>query len=312
MICKRLLGGLLSAVIFLPAVGAAQPAVRIAADGQLPIPMLGTAACVTPSGRLQIVGGFTGSRSLSGILTRGPQGWVMMARLPEPTHDAAAGYLKGELFIFGGGQAYSTRALLRVSEGKTVRVADLAHPLSDAVARPYRLRSENGLILVGGHGGPPVRKVYFITASGGHTHWRTLFSLPRGLRYAAVAVEAARVDIAGGQSLSGPVATVWTWHPGDAGPQHMPSLPVPLDKAAAFAWRGTLYVVGGLKTGGGPSSAILAYRAGQGGWRRIGQLPEPLADMGYVQVGPDGYLLGGVSGPSPHSVRREVWRLLLH
>lgn len=312
MIRKRLLGGLLSALVSMPAVALAHPTVGVAADGQLPVSMLGTAACITPSGDLQVVGGFTGRRSLSGVLTRGRRGWVMTARLPTPTHDAAAGYLAGQLFIFGGGQAYSTRALLRVSGGKTAEVAELAHPLSDAVAVPYRLYGENGLVLVGGHGGPPVRKVYFITASGGHTHWRVLFSLPQGIRYAAVAVEGTRVDIAGGQALGGPTATVWTWHPGDPGPQHLASLPAPLDKAAAFAWRGTLYVAGGLKADGRPTSAILAYRAGGGGWQLIGELPEPLADMGYVQVGAEGYLLGGISGPSPLSARREVWRLQLH
>ncbi len=312
MIRKRLLGGLLSALVSLPAVAAAHPAVGVAADGQLPVPMLGTAACITPSGNLQVVGGFTGSRSLSVILTRGRQGWVTTARLPTPTHDAAAGYLAGQLFIFGGGQAYSTRALLRVSGGKTIEVAELAHPLSDAVAVPYRLRGENGLVLVGGHGGPPVRKVYFITASGGHTAWRVLFSLPQGIRYAAVAVEGTRVDIAGGQVPGGPTATVWTWRPGDPGPQHLTSLPAPLDKAAAFAWRGTLYVVGGLKTDGRPSAAILAHRDGSAGWQLVGDLPEPLADMAYVQAGAEGYLLGGMSGRSPLSARREIWRLQLH
>lgn len=272
--------------------------------------MLGTAACITPSGDLQVVGGFTGSRSLSEVLTREHLRWVMTARLPTPTHDAAAGYLAGELFVFGGGQAHSTRALLRVSGGKTTKVADLEHPLSDAVAVPYRLHGEKGLVLVGGHGGPPVRQVYFITASGGHTRWRILFSLPQGVRYAAVAVAGTRVDIAGGQTLGGLTATVWTWRPGDPVPRRLQPLPAPLDKAAAFAWRGTLYVVGGLKADARPSAAILAYHAG-GGWQLVGELPEPLADMGYVQVGAEGYLLGGMSGPSPPRARREIWRLQL-
>ena len=310
MSSKRFLATVFPALLFLPAVGQAQTGVRVDADGKLPVPMIGVAACLTPSGDLQTVGGFTGRRSLTGIYVRKSGRWDAVAHLPKPTHDAAAGYLDGSLFIFGGGQAYSTRDLLRVQGSRTVHVAYLGHPLSDAVTRPYRLHGVDGLIMVGGHGGPDVRKVYFISGTAnGHTRWRTLFSLPTGVRYTAVAVAGETVYVAGGLSARGRIASAWSWRPGDAGPRRLPSLPEPLEKAAAFAWHGTVYVVGGLENGGRTSADILAYHGGQGGWRSVGRLPGPLADMGYVQHGRDGYLLGGMSGPSARSAGRHVWHL---
>lgn len=310
MLRKRFFVTVFPALLFLPAVGQAQPGVRVSADGRLPVPMIGVAACRSPAGKLETVGGFTGRRSLTEIYARSNGRWKVAAHLPKPTHDAAAGYLNGSLFIFGGGQAYSTRDLLRVQGTHTVHVAYLGHPLSDAVTRPYRLHGVNGLIMVGGHGGPDVRKVYFVSGTGnGHTHWRTLFSLPVGVRYTAVAVEGDTVYVAGGLSARGRIASAWSWRPGEASPHRLPSLPRPLEKAAAFAWHGTVYVVGGLANGGRTSADILAYHAGQGGWHRVGRLPGPLADMGYVQHGHDGYLLGGMSGPSSRSAGNRVWHL---
>lgn len=307
---QRFLGSLFPALLLLPAVGHAQGRVQVMADGQLPVPMIGVAACLSPRGNLVTVGGFTGRRSLSEIYAHKARGWQTAAYLPKPTHDAAAGYLDGSLFIFGGGQAYSTRDLLRVQGTRAVRIAYLGHPLSDAVARPYRFHGVNGLIMVGGHGGPAVRKVYFINGlKDGHTQWRTLFSLPVGVRYTAVAVDGRAVYIAGGLSAHGRVDTAWSWHPGAIAPQRLPALPRPLEKAAAFAWHGTVYVVGGLENGGQVSRDILAYRPGQGGWHSVGHLPKPLADMGYVQDGHNGYLLGGMSGPSSRTAGRSVWRL---
>ncbi|WP_455384869.1 hypothetical protein [Acidihalobacter prosperus] len=310
MLRKRFLGSLFPVLLLLPAVGQAQASVRVSADGRLPVPMIGVAACLSPAGKLETVGGFTGRRSLTEIYVRSNGRWTTAAHLPRPTHDAAAGYLNGSLFIFGGGQAYSTRDLLRVQGTHTVHVAYLGHPLSDAVTRPYRLHGVDGLIMVGGHGGPDVRKVYFISGTNnGHTRWRTLFSLPIGVRYTAVAVEGSKVYIAGGLSAHGRIDSAWSWQPGQASPHRLPSLPRPMEKAAAFAWQGTVYVVGGLGNGGRTSADILAYHAGQGGWRRVGRLPGPLADMGYVQHGRNGYLLGGMSGPSSHSAGRRVWHL---
>ncbi len=307
---KRFLATLFPALLLLPAAAQAQAGVHVTADGKLPVPMIGVAACLTPSGNLETVGGFTGRRSLTEIYMRKSGRWEAVARLPKPTHDTAAGYLDGALFIFGGGQAYSTRDLLRVQGSRAVHVAYLGHPLSDAVTRPYRLHGVDGLIMVGGHGGPDVRKVYFISGTNnGHTRWRTLFSLPVGVRYTAVAVDGSSVYIAGGLSAHGRVDTAWVWRPGDAGPQRLPALPTPMEKAAAFAWQGTVYVVGGLENGGRTSADILAYRRGQGGWHSVGHLPGPLADMGYAQNGRDGYLLGGMSGPSSRSAGRRVWHL---
>ncbi|MEJ2629963.1 MAG: hypothetical protein P8015_01845 [Acidihalobacter sp.] len=293
MLRKRFLGSLFPALLLLPFACQAQAGVRVSADGQLPLPMIGVAACLSPAGDLETVGGFTGRRSLTEIYERSNGRWSAVAQLPRPTHDAAAGYLNGSLFIFGGGQAYSTRALLRVQGSHAVHVAYLGHPLSDAVTRPYRLHGVDGLIMVGG------------------TRWRTLFSLPVGVRYTAVAVEGSTVFVAGGLSARGRVDSAWSWQPGEAAPQRLPSLPRPLEKAAAFAWEGTVYVVGGLGNGGRISADILAYHAGQRGWRRVGRLPGPLADMGYVQQGRNGYLLGGMSGPSSHSAGRRVWHLRL-
>ncbi|APZ42954.1 hypothetical protein [Acidihalobacter ferrooxydans] len=311
MVRRVFVGLLLSVLVVGFALPAAAAQLRVMPDGRLPVPMIGVAVSVSPHGNLTTVGGFTGRHSLAEIYTRRAGRWQVLAHLPAPMHDAASGWLNGTLFIFGGGQAYSTRDLFRVQGGHTVRVAYLGHPLSDAIARPYRWHGEQGLILVGGHGGPPVRKVYFITGHAGHTRWHTLFSLPVGVRYAAVAVDGRTVYIAGGLATRGHVDTAWAWRPGDTGPVRLPALPQSLDKAAAFAWHGTVYVVGGLRNGGRVSADILAYRPGQRAWRVAGHLPRPLADMGYVQKGPNGYLLGGMTDGNPQSASDGVLRLRL-
>ena len=68
----------------------------------------------------------------------GAASWV--ARLPVATHDAAAALVGSSAYIFGGGQAVSRDAVVRVdpSTGAATRAGNLGEPLSDLGAASHR------------------------------------------------------------------------------------------------------------------------------------------------------------------------------
>src|SRR6266576_3982893 len=81
-------------------VGRAQPSrtqtgLRVTRIGSLPHAVAKSAAVALPGGRLMVLGGYAGGRSLVTILAGPPKRLVRVGRLPLPTHDAAAAVVRG-------------------------------------------------------------------------------------------------------------------------------------------------------------------------------------------------------------------------
>ncbi|MBX5437183.1 MAG: hypothetical protein IRZ33_08195 [Alicyclobacillaceae bacterium] len=245
------------------------------------------------------VGGYTGQYSTDSVFDLDPFGTArsavhQIATLPQPTHDAAAGYIGSDLYIFGGGQADSYNTVLRVHNGQVQTLAPLARPLSDASAVPWTEGGHRGLVVLGGYDGRTFNTTArFYQVQGGVLQGQALFRMPAGLRYTAVAADSSEICWAGGLTASGqPSPVVYRWRPG-SGVQMVARLPVALQKAAAFMDGPYLVVAGGYDAHRSVQRGIWGVRLGDGQVRRIGQLPVPLADMGYTQMGQMGILLGG-------------------
>ena len=99
------------------------PAVRVARVGSLPQPVSKLSAVALPGGRVLALGGLVGGSSSSQVLLGAPAHLRRVGRLPVPTHDAAAALVGGRVYLFGGGEAVSTDAVVRVDPGWRTRRA---------------------------------------------------------------------------------------------------------------------------------------------------------------------------------------------
>ncbi|GGJ10539.1 hypothetical protein GCM10010885_19690 [Alicyclobacillus cellulosilyticus] len=321
--------------------GAAEtwPHVAVARGASLPVGKEGI-ACVAWSGGVIAVGGYTGGYftqsvfmlpfpaagsggtagrapgaaarrgGVAGAAERGETGVLQIAALPQPTHDAAAGIAGGDVYVLGGGQAAPVADVYRIHAGRVSRLPALPRPLSDASAVPWTQDGQAGFLVLGGYDGRvfnTTARWYFVTPHG-RLASHAMFQMPVGLRYTALAAGGQEVLWAGGLTPSGaPSTAVFAWRSGTR-PRIIARLPVALAKAAAFTWHDFLIVAGGVAADGNPSRVIWAVRLSDGSTRRVGELPVPLADMGYAQWGVLGVLVGGWTGHSmnPYLYRVEV------
>lgn len=285
------------------------PKVTVTSPASLPIGKEGV-ALTSHQGQLISVGGYTGSYSTSSVFEVLPT-VRQIATLPQPTHDAAAGYAGDNLYIFGGGQATSYQTLVRVSRGTASTVATLPHPLSDASAVSWSEAGTHGILVVGGYDGSNFNRDarFYAENSAQQMVSHPAFTLPVGLRYAGVATDGQGVSIAGGLMPSGQLnSAVYRFVP-NVGVKQIARLPVAVQKAAAFAWKSFVIVAGGYLQNGTPTNAIWAIHLPDGRTRLVGRLTTPLADMGYTQMGSFGYVLGG---SSTQGMNAKLYRLAFH
>jgi N-acetylneuraminic acid mutarotase len=73
-------------------------------------------------------------------------------------------------------------------------------------------------------------------------------------------------------------------------------LPQPVNHAAAGAYRGDVYVVGG-DTGSGPTNAFWRYDPRANRWSRMPDAPTARSALGAAVIGDRLYAIGGVGGP---------------
>ncbi|MCL6634135.1 MAG: hypothetical protein K6T63_16145, partial [Alicyclobacillus herbarius] len=121
-------------------------------ESTLTIPAGGLALAARADGSLFVVGGYDGNISLTGVVKVWPK-HGQLAELSVPTHDAAAGFIGPDLYVFGGGQSSSYNTVWRITNGHTTLVDRLPQPLSDASCVPYTWDNAKGLVLVGGYNG---------------------------------------------------------------------------------------------------------------------------------------------------------------
>ena len=285
------------------------PRVTVAAAGRLPASASGAALAQDSRGGLYQVGGFDGRTFASAVYELRPAVRTY-ARLPVALHDAAAGFLGGRLYVFGGGQSQSLNTVSAVRAGGSSVAGHMNRPLSDAVCLPFVLHRVRGLLLIGGYDGSAFHmEVPFISASGGRLRWRAAFRLPVGLRYASVARAGSTVYIAGGLRTTGAASrAVWAWRSPGGRPARIARLPHGLYQASAWSVPGYLLLAGGLNGAGTPERAIYAVNVRTGRVRRVGRLPYALADMGYSANARGAWLAGGIAGRA-QAVSNAIFRV---
>lgn len=132
--------------------------------------------------------------------------------------------------------------------------------------------------------------------------WLRAGTLPAPTAYAAVYPLSERIIIAGGANEAGSLAEVYSLtvdeaHDGQSGifasVHSMPSLPVPIEQAAAARNGDMLYLAGGLSDGV-PSVTLYALNlACDGGWEAVAEMPEPFVQPVAAAYGGTVYIWGG-------------------
>jgi hypothetical protein len=180
-------------------VGKAQPsrtqtALRVTRIGSLPQAVAKSAAAALPGGRLMVLGGYAGGRSLKTILAGRPRRLRRFGRLPLPTHDAAAAVVHGSVYLFGGGASFAMPSVVRInpitSQAKEAPALD--EPLSDLGA----VTIGRHIYLVGGYTGAQFASA--ILRYNRHGGTSTVGRLPQPTRYAGVARLGLTIYLAGG------------------------------------------------------------------------------------------------------------------
>jgi N-acetylneuraminic acid mutarotase len=203
-------------------------------------------------------------------------------------------YLHGAVYLYGGGQATSSPAIVRVDPktGAAHDVGNLGEPLSDLGTAVV-----NGTAyLVGGYTGS--RYATAVLRIRG-TRATVAARLPEGLRYAGVAAIGNTIYVAGGVTTSGETSAVQAVNPATGSVRQIGTLPRPIAHAPLVAAHGALYLIGGRAPNGAALRTILRIDPRSGVVTRLGGLPQALADSAAVTVGSRVILLGGgASSPS--------------
>lgn len=258
------------------------------ASPSLPVGVEGVRA-TSYSGGVAVVGGYTGTSSLSDVWLYHPGKPVQfLARLPVALHDAAVAAVGNRLYVLGGGafQVYDTMYAIGPN-GSVGIVGHLPAPLADATALSWRGK----IVLVGGYDGGSVFPAT-VRMGTSPARLRLVAVLPRGRRYAAAAIQGSDLFLFGGLTPAGPTRSIWRIPLAGGTPVRVGEMPAPYDYGAAFLLGGRLMVAGG-ELAGRTTRAIWQFTPGRG-LHRLGSLPSPVAD-GAVASLPDGtvLLLGG-------------------
>jgi hypothetical protein len=258
--------------------------------GRLPEAVSRLAAVALPDGRMLALGGLVGGSSSDQVLLGPPAHLRLVGRLPVPTHDAAAAFagsfaseVGNTAYLFGGGQAVSTDAVVRVNPrtGAAHAAGSLGEPLSDLGAATV-----NGTAyIVGGYTGTRFATAVLRFSPGGSP--QVVTRLPAGLRYAGVAALGDRIYVAGGLTTSGDSRAVLAVDPGRRTVSRVATLPAPLAHVALAALGSRLLLVGG------GSRRVLSIDPRHGTVRTVARLPQPLADPAAISLHGRVFVLGG-------------------
>ena len=251
--------------------------------GSLPQPVSKLAAVALPGGRILALGGLVGGSSSTEVLLGPPSRLRAAASLPVPTHDAGAALAGRSAYLFGGGEAVSTPAVVRIdpATGAARAAGSLGEPLSDLGAATIG----GTAYLVGGFTGTRYATAVLRFRPGRAPVVAT--RLPAGLRYAGVAALSGRIYVAGGLTTAGPSRAVYSVDPAAGTVTRVGSLPQPLDHVALAPLGSRLLLVGG------GSRTVLAIDPARHTVRAAATLPRVLTDPAAVTLGGSVYVLGG-------------------
>jgi outer membrane protein assembly factor BamB len=265
--------------------------------GSLPRAVSRLAAVALPDGRAVALGGLVGNASSNEVLIGRPQHIVDAGRLPTATHDDAAALVGGIVYLYGGGQAVSSPAVVRIDPhtGRAAAAGRLSEPLSDLGAAVIDGRA----YLVGGYTG--TRYATAVLRMKG-ARMSLVARLPRGLRYAGVAAIDKTIYVAGGLTQSGETAAIDAVDLATGTVRRIGALPRPLAHAPLVAMGGALYLIGGQTAAGSASATILRIDPRTGATTAVGRLLQPLADAAAVTVGSRVIVLGGAASVPTNAV----------
>ncbi|HEX3267385.1 MAG TPA: hypothetical protein VHQ98_05315 [Gaiellaceae bacterium] len=256
---------------------------RVRRIGSLPQSVSRLAAVALADGRVLALGGLVAGSSSDEMLLGRPERLRPVGRLPVATHDAAAAQVGRSAYLFGGGQAVSTDAVIRVdpATGGAVRAGSLGEPLSDLGAASIGGKT----YLVGGYTGSRFATAVLRFRPGRSP--RVVARLPRGLRYAGVAALGGRIYVAGGLTTSGASQAVLAVDPVGGAVRQVATLPSPAAHVALARFGSRLLLVGG------GSRQVLELDPQAGTFSVAATLPKPLSDPAAVTQDGRVLVLGG-------------------
>jgi len=275
----------------LPGLSAAAPTprrravtrLRVERVGSLPQPVSRLAAVALPDGRILALGGLIGGSSSTETLLGPPNHLRASGHLPTATHDDAVALVGGVAYLFGGGQATSSSAVVRVDpvSGTSRPAGTLGEPLSDLGAATVGRTT----YLVGGYTGTRYATAVLRFRPGRSP--TVVTRLPAGLRYAGVAALGGKIYVAGGLTTAGLSRQILAVDPARGTVSRIGTLPSPLAHVALAAQGSRLLLVGG------GSARVLAIDSQSGSVTTAGRLPAALADPAAVSLAGHVFVLGG-------------------
>jgi hypothetical protein len=278
------------------AAAVAPVAVHVRRSGSLPEVVSRLAVAPLPGGRVLALGGLLpGDVSSDTILAGTPGALHPVGRLPVRTHDDAAAALGPSVWLFGGGQAVSSNAIVRVTPAGVAHPAGtIGEPLSDLGAAVVG----DSAYLVGGYTGAQYASGILRFTQHGTPH--LVARLPVGLRYAAVAPLGGKVYVAGGLTTSGASDAVYVFDPESRSVTRIGTLPRPALHATMAALGGALYLVGG-----DGSDEIVRIDPVSGSARVAGRLPVQLSGGAALTVGDGIDVFGGDGSSAVYRITRR-------
>jgi hypothetical protein len=265
------------------------PHVTVAQTGTLPAAVQDAAAAATGGESYLLMGGIDSAEaSVAHVLRGSPTGATPIGLLPVALHDATACFLGGYAYLFGGGVVESFSAITRVSKsGLTASAGRLPTKASDLGSASIG----ETIYLVGGYTGQTALRTILAWRPGESA--RIVATLPRPLRYAAVAALGGQVMIVGGTSGETASRDVYRFDPTTGRLARVGLLPSPLTHAAAATVGERVYVFGGRSAAAdGQTRRILQIRP-NGEVLEAGLLPRALSDMAAVALAGKVLLVGG-------------------
>lgn len=264
-------------------------ALRVGDTTTLPAAVQLPAVASTAGGALAVGGLDAGDSSVASVVLIDGSGAREVAQLPLALHDAAAAQIDGQTYLFGGGEPGGTSgSIFRVGASGVQGAGRLPVGASDIAATTIA----HTAYIVGGYTvSDPLRTIVAFTPGTGA---RIVGTLPRPLRYAAVAAVDGHVLIAGGTSGITAQRAILSFDPATRTTRQIGELPYPVTHAGGASLNGSFYLLGGRgESLSGQRSSILAVDPRSGSVRSAGRLPEALSDVGATSLGDHILAVGG-------------------
>lgn len=238
-----------------------------------------------------------GDRSISSILSVNLETGAArrLGSLPIAAHDAAAVAMANEIWLFGGSDP-SGRLVQRFdpASGSVSTIGHLPRVLSDLAAATIGKTA----YVVGGYDGSRARAEVLATING--KAFRSVATLPTGLRYAAVASSGSELIVAGGQTQSaGASRSVYVVDTTSGSVRRLGQVPSPVAHAVIVIRGNDAFLIGGRDSAGRPSARVWRISLSTGAVSSSTPIAIPLADPTLLEGATRTVLAGGATGNAP-------------